>query len=192
MRVWCTIVHIQYMIMMQALWYDVPIIHVCRCSFHIGIYAQSVYVQSSVYWTNISARSFLTGLWKYVVATISYFFVMWSMNRQKILSFFGNLGLDTSTVHTFFLSNEQQVRLIFLWVLYSIILHLPTLRFHSVCWDWTQDCCGVRIDSQSCYHMATSIHTRLPGLIHFLNSINISPDSLHLFYRGVPYYARYF
>jgi hypothetical protein len=26
------------------------------------------------------------------------------------------------------------------------------------------------------------IHTRLPGLIHFPNSINISPDSLHLFY----------
>jgi hypothetical protein len=39
----------------------------------------------------------------------------------------------------------------FFYVLYSTLLHLPPLRFHSVegCWDRTQDCCDFGIGSQT-------------------------------------------
>jgi hypothetical protein len=37
------------------------------------------------------------------------------------------------------------------YVRYSTLLHLPPLRFHCAggCWDRTQDCCDVGIDSQT-------------------------------------------
>jgi hypothetical protein len=41
--------------------------------------------------------------------------------------------------------------LIFFYVLYSTLLHLPPLRFYCVgeCWDRTQDCCDFGIGSQT-------------------------------------------
>jgi hypothetical protein len=43
------------------------------------------------------------------------------------------------------------IRFIFFYVRYSTQLHLPPLRFHCVggCWDRTQDCCDIGIDSHS-------------------------------------------
>ncbi len=42
-------------------------------------------------------------------------------------------------------------------VLYSTLLHLPPLRFHCVggCWDWTEDCCDIGIDTQSLQSLVT-------------------------------------
>ncbi len=112
------------------------------------------------------------------------------MYRQKIL--FGNLGLDTCTVHTFFLSNELQVRPTFCE--YFIKLCFICLPSDFTVFAGTKPrtvavlALTVRVAS-TWQHL---IHTRLPRLIQFPNSINISPDSLHLFYVGVPSYALYF
>jgi hypothetical protein len=41
--------------------------------------------------------------------------------------------------------------LVTFYVLYSILLHLPPLRFHCAggCWDRTQDCCDFGIGWQT-------------------------------------------
>ncbi len=195
MRVWCTIVHIQYKIIMmqEALWYDVPIIHVCRYSFHIGIYAHSVYVQSSVYWTNTSARSFLTDLWKYVVGHnfISLCHVKHVKAKDLVIFWKPWPGYMYSTCI-----------LSFKWTASSAYIFVSTLsNYASSAYPPSSLCLlglnpGLLLVFALTVRVATTwhhvIHTWLPGLIHFPNSINISPDSLHLFYVGVPSYARYF
>ncbi len=41
--------------------------------------------------------------------------------------------------------------LILMWVIYSILLHLPPLRFHFGGWDRTQHCCDFGTVSQTNY-----------------------------------------
>ncbi len=57
----------------------------------------------------------------------------------------------------------------FMYVLYSTLLHLPPLRFHSVgeCWDRTQDSCFFGIGWQTLWPLGYISSTNL-HLIHIL------------------------
>jgi hypothetical protein len=73
-----------------------------------------------------------------------------------ILSFFGNPGLDTCTVryiHSFFQMNSKFGLYFCEYFIQLCFICRPSdFTVSWGCWDRTQDSCGVRIDSQSCYH----------------------------------------
>ncbi len=144
MRVWCTIV---------------PIYMYVGIVFILG-YMFCLCAKFSVP-NKHSARSFLTDLWKYVVGH-NFHISLWCeacIGKRSCHILETLAWIHVQYIHYFF-QKEQQVRPIFLWLLYSIMLHLPTLRFHCVCCDWTQDCCGVRINSRSCIPLGKYLSTQ--------------------------------
>ncbi len=72
--------------------------------------------------------------------------------RQQTLSF---ISITCSTpINPAGAASQAARPMIFLYsfyVRYSMLLHLPPLRFHWVggCWDRAQDCCNFGIDSQT-------------------------------------------